>query len=109
MAANLDTIREAFCRGTYLFTTTGLPKMLKLGVKARDLEESICRDSPEIIEDYPVDERGPACLVLGWADLARPLHVVIGYGLMPDIEVEVVTVYEPDSRQWHNHRVRRTR
>lgn len=107
MAVNLALIREAFCQGTYLFTTTGLPKMLKLDIKAQDLEEAICRDAPEIIEDYPEDPRGPACLVLGWVNLARPLHIVVGYGLIPEIAIEVVTVYEPDSRQWYNPRVRR--
>lgn len=81
--------------------------MWKLGITAGDIEEAICRDTPEIIEDYPEDPRGPACLVLGWANLARPLHVVVGYGLIPDIATEVVTVYEPDARQWHNLRVRR--
>lgn len=109
MAANLAAIREAFCRGTYLFTTSGFPKMLKLGLQAKDLEEAICRDAPEILEIYPDDVRGPACLVLGWADLARPLHVVVGYGSMQDAEIEVVTVYEPDERQWVNYRVRRPR
>lgn len=103
----LDTIREAFCTGRYLFTTTGLPKMLKLGLTQQHLEDAICRDTPEIIEDYPEDERGPACLVLGWADLARPLHVVVGYGLLQDVEIETITVYEPDPRQWQNHRVRK--
>lgn len=107
MVANLEAIRASFCQGTYLFTTSGLPKMRKLGIKSSDVEEAICRDTPEIIEDYPEDERGPACLVLGWADLARPLHIVVGYGLLPDVETEVITVYEPDHRQWHNHRVRR--
>lgn len=107
MPANLDAIRQAFCEGTYLFTTTGFAKMLKRGLKAEDLEDAICRDSPEIIEDYPGDERGPACLVLGWADLARPLHVEVGYGLMPEASIEVITVYEPDPREWYNHKVRR--
>jgi len=107
VAADLATIREAFCRRTYLFTTTGFPKMLKLGLTTEALEEALCRDSPEIIEDYSEDERGPACLILGWADLARPLHVVVGYGPTPDVVTEVVTVYEPDARQWYGYRVRR--
>jgi len=107
VAANLDAIRKAFCEGTYLFTTTGFPKMLKRGLKAEDLEEAVCRDSPEIIEDYPEDERGPACLVLGWADLARPLHVGVGYGLVPETAIEVITAYEPDPRQWYNYKIRR--
>ena len=106
MAADLARIREAFCRRTYLFTTTGYPKMLKLGLTPDDLEEAICGNAPEIIEDYPNDGRGPACLVLGWADLARPLHVVIGYG-DPGVELEMITVYEPDSSQWYDLRTRR--
>jgi hypothetical protein len=105
--ANLEAIRQAFCERTYLFTTTGFPKMLKRGLTAEDLEEAICRDSPEIIEDYPGDERGAACLVLGWADMVRPLHVEIGYGPMPEAAIEVITVYEPDPRQWYNYKVRR--
>jgi hypothetical protein len=105
--ASLNLIRSAFCDGTYLFTTTAFAKMLKRGLKAQDLEEAICRDTPEIIEDYPGDARGPACLILGWADLARSLHVQVGYGLVPDAAIEVVTVYEPEPREWYNHRVRR--
>ena len=99
-------IRRAFCDGSYLFTTTGFPKMLKRGLKAEDLEEAVCHDAPEIIEDYPEDERGPACLVLGWADLTRPLHIEVGYGLAPEADIVVVTVYEPDPGEWYNHRVR---
>ncbi len=106
-AANLDAIRAAFCAKTYIFRTTAYPKMQKLGLTAEDLEEAICRDAPEIIEDYQEDERGPACLILGMADLARPLHVVVGYGATPDIEIEVVTVCLPEDRQWYAHRRRR--
>jgi hypothetical protein len=113
VAADLDVIREAFCQKTYLFTTSARPKMRKLGLSAAHIEEAICQDSPEIIEDYEFDGRGPACLVLGWADLAQPLllaqplHIVVGYGFLPQAAIEVVTVYEPDERKWHNHRVRR--
>ena len=80
--------------------------MLKQGISRVDLRAAICDDSPEVIEDYPDDWRGPACLVLGWADMVRPVHVVVGYGHSPEVAVEVVTVYEPDARQWRNHRVR---
>ena len=106
VGADLQRIRDAFCQGTYLFTTSGFPKMLKLGLTVQDVEEAICRDAPEIIEDYPDDNRGPACLVFGWADLARPLHVVIGYG-EPGVETDVTTLYEPDPSEWYNYKVRR--
>ena len=109
MAANLDWIREAFCLQTYLFTTTGFPKILKKGLSEVDLEDAICRDAPEIIEDYPDDSRGPACLVLGWPGLARPLHVVVGYGTSQDVAIEVITAYVPEAPDWYNPRVRSKR
>ena len=107
MPVNLSTIRGAFCESAYLFTTSGFSKMVKRGITVEQVEEAICRDAPEIIEDYPEDPKGPACLILGWADLALPLHILVGYGFIAGVEVEVITVYEPDRREWHNHRVRR--
>jgi hypothetical protein len=107
VAANLEAIRAAFREGTFDFTSTGYPKMRKLGLRVEHLKTVIVDDAPEILEDYPGDERGPACLVLGWADLVRPLHVVIGYGDEPGAYIDVITVYEPDEHQWYNHRKRR--
>ena len=106
MAANLEWIREAFCVQTYLFTTTGLAKILKKGLSEVDLEAAICKDWPEIIEDYPDDPRGPACLVLGWPGPARPLHVLVGYGISQDVAVEVIIAYVPEAPGWYNPRVR---
>ena len=106
MAANLDWIRAAFCDRSYFFTTTGLAKVLKRGLHPDDLERAICEDAPEIIEDRPDDSRGAACLVLGWPDLVRPLHVVVGYGDSDDVAIEVITAYEPEAPEWYNPRVR---
>jgi len=32
--------------------------------------------SGEIIEDYPEDARGHSCLILGFGEEGRPIHVV---------------------------------
>ena len=109
MAANLEWIRAAFCRQTYLFTTSALPKMFKRGLVPTDLENAICLDAPEIIEDYSEDLLGPACLVLGWLPQEKPLHVVVGYGTTQDVAIEVITVYEPEPPDWYNPRVRSKR
>lgn len=106
LTADLEAIRKAFCNGTYDFTDHGAAKMLKLGLRDEELVVAICEDSPEVIEDYPADERGPACLVLGWIDLARPLHIEVGYGNEPSDWMAVCTVYVPDEDRWHNYRKR---
>ena len=50
-----------------------------------------------VIEDYPHDARGHSCLMLGWGDGARPLHVVCA----PKGEyLAVITAYMPSPEQW---------
>ena len=97
MAPNFDVIREAFCLGTYLFTATGLPKMLKRGIRVEDVEEAICRDAPEIIEDYPEDVRGHSCLMVGETPQGRTVHVVCS---PKDEYLAIITAYIPDPAEW---------
>jgi len=53
----------------------------------------------ELIEDYPSDPRGHSCLLLGWGEEGRPIHVVCspkeGY-------LAIITAYLPDPDQWAN-------
>ncbi len=49
------------------------------------------------IEDYPEDARGYSCLMLGYGDSGRPLHVVCAP--KPDY-LAIITAYLPSSTQW---------
>lgn len=50
-----------------------------------------------IIEDYPEDSRGHSCLMLGWGERGRPLHIVCA----PKTEyLAVITAYLPSPDQW---------
>lgn len=78
--------------------------MLERNILVRDVEVAVGDDSPEVIEHYFHDSRGPSCLILGWPDLVRPLHVQVAYtGDTPWL----VTLYEPDRQKWENFRQRR--
>lgn len=53
----------------------------------------------EVIEDYPEDVRGHSCLLLGWGESGRPVHVVCA----PKPEyLAVITTYLPSARQWED-------
>ena len=54
-------------------------------------------DQGEIIEDYPEDPRGQSCLMLGFGDDDRPLHVVCA---PKDDYLAVITAYLPDESEW---------
>lgn len=52
----------------------------------------------ELIEDYPEDPRGHSCLMLGWSEDGRPIHVVLT--ILPTDVVRFITVYEPTKPKW---------
>jgi hypothetical protein len=52
------------------------------------------------IEDYPTDKYYPSCLLLGFTDNARPLHLHVSR--MDSDGVRLITIYEPNERDWTN-------
>lgn len=53
--------------------------------------------SGQILENYPEHRRGPCCLVCGYTDRGRPLHVVCTTAQPLLI---LITVYEPKPPKW---------
>ena len=51
----------------------------------------------ELLEDYPQDPRGHSCLLLGFGDADRPLHIVCS---PKDDYLAIITAYLPDPAQW---------
>lgn len=51
----------------------------------------------ELVEDYPHDSRGHSCLLFGFGDDDRAIHVVCS----PKADyLAVITAYLPDTTQW---------
>ena len=59
----------------------------------------------EIIEDYPDDKYSPSCLLLGFTEEERPLHIQVSY--MDSDLVKIITLYEPDEDEWIDFAQRR--
>lgn len=58
-----------------------------------------------IIEDYPNDKYSPSCLLLGFIENKRPIHIqVTRFKLMV---LKIITFYEPNTNQWHSDFIRR--
>lgn len=58
----------------------------------------------EVIEDYPEDRRGHSCLMLGFDERGRALHVVCA----PKAEyLAVITAYRPAADLWSDDFKRR--
>jgi hypothetical protein len=64
-------------------------------IKAVDVENVV--RTGEIIEDYPDDTRGHSCLILGFGQDGRSIHVVCA---PKDEYLAIITAYIPDPAQW---------
>ncbi len=55
----------------------------------------------EMIEEYPEDKPFPSCLVFGFTEKQKPVHIVIAIDSDDQI-IWVITVYSPSKEEWED-------
>ena len=98
-----DDIRAKVAAGQFEFSRHAMDQAVLRRVGVQEIREAVA--SGEVIEDYRNDKYGPSCLLFGLTAGGRPLHVQCSHPSRP--LVKVVTVYEPDPKQWTDCRIRR--
>ena len=99
----LDEIRAKFSGNAFEFSRHAVDQSVQRHILVLEVRQAIANG--EIIEDYPNDKYGPSCLIFGWTDAHRPIHVQCSYPSRPIIKV--ITIYEPDPKLWIDFRERR--
>jgi hypothetical protein len=99
----VQAIRQKVAEGRFEFTQHAVDQSIVRRISAEELRQAIT--TGEIIEDYPVDRYGPSCLILGYTDTGRALHIHCSYATRNLIKI--ITVYQPDPSQWIDFRTRR--
>jgi hypothetical protein len=97
-------IREKVAGGLFEFSKHAADQTLLRGIGVQEVREAIA--SGEVIEDYPDDKYGPSCLILGFTQARRPLHVQCSYPSR--LLIKIITTYEPDPDLWIDFRTRRS-
>lgn len=100
----IENIRQHFLRGQFEFSLHAVDQSILRHISLQEIQETIA--GGDIIEDYPDDKYGPSCLILGWTQSGRPLHVQCSYPSRPLIRI--ITLYQPDPNLWIDLRVRRS-
>jgi hypothetical protein len=98
---DIGPIREKVHSGLYYWRQHAIERSIERDIEEEEVVEAILNGT--IIEEYPDDKYGPSCLIFGHNGDGRPIHVQCS--LPPDIWV--ITVYEPDPKQWVDFRKRR--
>lgn len=101
--AILDEICTKIRNGQFEFSQHATDQSIIRHINVQEVREAI--EDSEMIEDYPDDKYGPSCLLFGFTQSRRPLHVQCSY---PSRSlVKIVTLYEPDPLQWIDHKTRK--
>ena len=99
----LDEIRMKVRNGQFEFSQHATDQSIIRHISVPEIQQAI--EESEVIEDYPNDKYGPSCLILGFTQSKRPLHIQCSYPSRP--LVKIITLYEPDSSRWINFKTRR--
>jgi len=101
--AILDDVRDA-AQKRLLFLPHAIRQMSRPQRMISTGEVEIVVTQGELIEDYPSDPRGHSCLMLGFGEGNRAVHVVCS---PKDEYLAIITAYLPDPTQWSDDFKRR--
>jgi hypothetical protein len=97
MVANIDSIRQKFGEDQFEFSKHAVDQSLIRRILVQEVREAVANGL--IIEDYPNDKYGPSCLILGFTQTQRPLHIQCSYPSRPI--VKIIILYEPQADKWN--------
>jgi hypothetical protein len=100
----IEPIRAKIQAGQFELSRHAVDQSILRQISIQELRQAVA--CGEIIETYTEDKYGPSCLVLGFPQAGRPLHIQSSYPSRPLIKI--ITVYEPDPAEWIDFRLRRT-
>jgi len=92
----IEQILRQLTNGEFEFTRHALRRVVERNISESEIRQAA--RNGRIIEDYPDDKYSPSCLILGFTQEGRPLHIQVSY--TETEKVRIITLYEPDPDEW---------
>jgi len=99
----IQKIRKKVINNEFEFSKHATDQCVLRDISVDEIRQAII--TGEIIEDYPDDKYGPSCLIMGYTNNNRPIHIQCSYPTRSIIKI--ITVYEPSRKEWNNFKIRR--
>jgi Domain of unknown function (DUF4258) len=94
----LEQIRQQLHAGEFEFSRHAFKRAIERNISDREIQAA--GQNAIIIENYPADKYSPSCLMLGYSETGRPLHLQVS---MAEVDlVKIITIYQPDHAQWND-------
>jgi hypothetical protein len=92
----IEQVQMQLMLGQFEFSHHAFKRAVQRNI--RDWEIIEAGEQAMMIEDYPDDKYSPSCLLLGFTESRRPLHIQVS--LMDSVLVKIITVYQPNENEW---------
>jgi Domain of unknown function (DUF4258) len=99
----LEMLCQQLSRGEFELSRHAFRRAVERNIRETEIRQAGA--NAKIIEDYPDDKYSPSCLLLGFTEEERPLHIQVSY-IESDL-VKIITLYEPDEDEWIDFAQRR--
>ena len=99
----LSQIQQELAAGQFEFSRHAFRRSVERNIGDEEIREA--GEKAETIESYPQDKYSPSGLLLGITRAGRSLHFQISFA--ESDATKIITIYEPDSKEWIETRVRR--
>ena len=99
----LDAIHAQLSLGEFEFSRHAFKRVVERNMREAEIREA--GRAAVMIEDYPDDKYAPSCLLLGFTETGRPLHIQVSH-IESDL-LKIITIYEPDPQEWYDYSRRR--
>lgn len=99
----LNQIQSQLSVGEFNFSLHALKRVVERNISEIEIKQAGM--NANIIEEYPEDKYSPSCLLLGFTQAGRPLHIQVS---LADTDfVKIITLYEPNAEEWIDYSQRR--
>lgn len=98
-----DQTCKQLVAGQYEFSRHAFRRAIERNISDTEIRQA--GQSAIVIEDYPEDKYSPSCLLLGFTEADRALHIQVS---LADSELtQIITLYQPDPTKWSSDFKRR--
>ena len=91
-------IRRKVAENQFEFSKHAVDQSILRQIRVEEIKEAVANG--QVIEYYPDDKYGASCLIFGWTQTQRPIHIQCSYPSRPLIKI--ITLYQPNPKRWNN-------
>ena len=100
---SLTILHNMLANGEFEFSAHAFTRAVERNISDAEIQQAGA--GAIVVEEYPTDKYGPSCLLLGFTNHRRPLHVQVS--LLENELVKIITLYEPTIQEWDSGFTRR--